>query len=137
MSYLEAFARIAGLTEGSEEAVWRALGDADGVRRFCEAWLSEQGREPVRDAEHSTTRYSGFAGFPLCDEGYEFMAKLPGWRVVSTWGEWPYHIAFVRSEDRAALVYCEGDLTLEVADDGEAWKALIARYEEELNRGNG
>jgi hypothetical protein len=92
------------------------------VGRFCQpgmasAWRSEQ-------REHSTFH----AGFAYGFDGYGLMAALPStWQAEPHWGDWPYYVGWRHDQDRAVLIYCEGDLSIEIADSQEAYLELLRR----------
>ena len=87
------------------------------------AWRSE--RRPTSTFE------AGFA--PLGCDGYSFMSHLPRpWQVVPEWGDWPYQIGWRHNPDRAVLVYCEGDISVETADDLESYVDLLRRTTKEM-----
>ena len=87
------------------------------------AWRSE--RRPM------STFHAGFAIGG--GDGYDLIAKLPGsWQVIPEWGDWPYLIGWHHHQDRAVLVYCEGDLSVEIADDERAYHDLLKRTARDL-----
>jgi hypothetical protein len=87
------------------------------------AWRSERRR--------TSTFHAGFAIGG--GDGYDFIAKLPGsWQVIPEWGDWPYLIGWHHQQERAVLIYCEGDLSVEVADDERAYLDLLERTTHEL-----
>jgi hypothetical protein len=98
------------------------------LAHFCQpgmasAWRSEQRERSFYNA--------GFAhGF---DTGYDLVAVLPGtWRIEPHWGEWPYYIGWRHDRDLAVLIYCEGDLSVEIAEDRAAYLELLRRTNAEL-----
>ena len=87
------------------------------------AWRSE--RRP------DSSFHAGFAAHG--GDGYDFMAKLPpSWQAVPEWGDWPYLIGWRNDLDRAVMTYCEGDLSVEVADDRDGYLRLLRRTTNEL-----
>lgn len=87
------------------------------------AWRSERRTD--------TSFHAGFA--PPGGDGYSFIAALPRtWIAVPQWGDWPYLIGARHDRDRAVLTYCEGDLSVEVADDHDSYVRLLRRTTEQL-----
>jgi hypothetical protein len=87
------------------------------------AWRSERRAD--------TNFNAGFA--PPGGDGYSFMAALPRtWIAVPQWGDWPYLIAWRHDRDRAVLTYCEGDLSVEIADDHTSYVGLLRRTTDQI-----
>jgi hypothetical protein len=96
------------------------------------ALLCQPGMESAwRNKRRPTSTFH--AGFTGGGDGYDLMAKLPrSWQVIPQWGDWPYLIGWRHNHDRAVLIYCEGDLSVEVADDERAYLDLLERTTREL-----
>jgi hypothetical protein len=97
------------------------------------ALLCQPGMESAWRSERRPTS-TFHAGFAIGGgDGYDLIAKLPGsWQVVPEWGDWPYLIGWRHQQDRAVLIYCEGDLSVEVADDERAYLDLLERTTRDL-----
>jgi len=97
------------------------------------ALLCQPGMESAWRNERRPTSsfHAGFA--PSGGDGYSFMAALPrDWVAVPDWGEWPYLIGWRHDPDRSVLIYCEGDLSVEVADDLTSYIELLRLTTEEM-----
>lgn len=101
------------------------------IARLCQPGMASGWRDR-RDEEARTSTRAGFAGYPYVDDGYELMGGLPReWQILPEVGDWPYNMVWAHPGDRALLRYCEGDLAVEIADDAEAFRALVARERKE------
>ena len=98
------------------------------VECFCQPGMASAWRTERRQ---DSSLYAGFAyGF---DDGYSLMAALPAaWKAEPHWGDWPYQIGWRHDRDLAVLIYCEGDLAIEIADDQAAYAELLRRTNAEL-----
>jgi hypothetical protein len=98
------------------------------VERFCQpgmgsAWCSE--------LRTTSTFHAGFA-YGI-DDGYSLMGNLPtSWKAEPHWADWPYEIGWRHDRDRAVLIYCEGDLSIEIADSHDAYLELLRRTNTEM-----
>jgi hypothetical protein len=97
------------------------------IALLCQPGMESAWRNKRRP---TSTFHAGFAGG---GDGYDLMAKLPrSWQPVPQWGDWPYLIGWRHNHDRAVLIYCEGDLSVEVAHDQPAYLDLLDRTTREL-----
>jgi hypothetical protein len=95
--------------------------------------LCQPGIESARRSERrpDSNFHAGFACH--AGEGYDFMAALPaGWQPAPEWGDWPYLIGWRHDRDRAVMTYCEGDLSIEIADTVDAYLRLLRRTTEQI-----
>jgi hypothetical protein len=99
---------------------------------FCQPGMESSWRSGRSD-ERRVTRYAGAASYAMTypatfgfDDGYDMMGHLPdNWRCVSEAGDWPYLMFWADRRQLAMLSYCEGDFAIVVADDDEAFVALV------------
>jgi hypothetical protein len=97
------------------------------------ALLCQPGMESAWRTERRATSSFHASFAPPGSDGYSFMAALPrDWAAVPEWGDWPHLIAWRHNPDHAVLTYCEGDLSVEVADDHTAYLELLRRTTAEL-----
>jgi hypothetical protein len=81
------------------------------------AWRSE--RRP------NSTFHGGIA--PTGGDGYDFMAACLATGASSRVRWLAYEIGWRNDGDRAVLIYCEGDIGIELVDSLDAYFALLER----------
>jgi hypothetical protein len=113
----------ARLTPEKEEHVMLPATAADLIALLCQPGMESAWRSERRS---DSSFHAGFA--PPGGDGYDVLAALPAsWQLVPEWGDWPYLIGWRHNRDRAVMTYCEGDLSVEVADDHDAYLDLLRR----------
>ena len=101
---------------------------AEMIALLCQPGMESAWRNERRS---DSSVHAGFAAHG--GDGYDFMATLPrSWRIVPEWGDWPYLIAWRNDRDHAVVTYCEGDLSVEVADSSSSYHQLLACTTREL-----
>ncbi len=99
------------------------------IALFCRPGMQSAWRSERRPDSHFHAGSAAASG----GDGYDFMAALPAsWQPVPEWGDWPYLIGWRNDPERAVLTYCEGDISVEVADDRLSYLNLLARTTRQL-----
>ena len=99
------------------------------IALFCQPGMQSAWRSERRPDSHFHAGSASASG----GDGYDFMAALPAnWQPVPEWGDWPYLIGWRNDPERAILTYCEGDLSVEVADTPDAYLRLLRRASEQM-----
>jgi hypothetical protein len=98
------------------------------IALLCQPGMASAWRNERRS---DSNFHAGFA--PHGGDGHDFIAALPAsWQVVPEWGDWPYLIGWHNNRDRAVMTYCEGDLSVEVADHLDGYIRLLRRTTKEI-----
>ncbi len=99
------------------------------IALFCQPGMASAWRSERRPDSHYHAGSAAASG----GDGYDLMAALPGcWQPVPEWGDWPYLVGWRNDHERAVLTYCEGDLSVEVADTPDAYLRLLHRTSQQI-----
>jgi hypothetical protein len=108
---------------------------AEGARQLMGAALGGgtdyhgMGAKPPVEHE-GWTEYAGFAGYPIADDGYDWMGIMEdaGWEAIAQMGNWPLVVVVANRSELAMACRVEGDVTLGIAKDAQGFKAMVAWF---------
>lgn len=112
--------------------------DVAGIIKHChlaenannERYYAKQRKRLYRGSHYSFSRFGQswdfFDSMLNADIYDEARHHEPGWQYVEAWIDSGYRVVWISSDQLAVFTYCEGDLTLAVLADQEAYEAELA-----------
>ena len=76
----------------------------------------------TRPSEHGTTLYIG-----SCRGEYGTLERFlnKSFRYIEGWNDGPYRSVWLSEELLAGITYCEGDVSIDIANDAEGYKRIV------------